>query len=205
MQVIWLELNGIWIIQNDDIIVIHTCAQLGEGGILPWPIFMTPTHRKFPKSWFFLLNNGREASEFFFYFFYFYFYPPSWRKNHAHVCCHLFSVADMTRVNIWAWVNQKSKSNHLKISIDPLGQPSVPAGSDHCFRTCYPYVRFQNLPKQNIFQEKTMFTILARLWIWPSGSLMTPVLSILANVFLLRFLHILLYLCFIFLMHMFCC
>ena len=48
--------------------------------------------------------------------------------------------------------------------IDPLGQPRVTAGSDHCFHTCCPsicpYVRphFSKLLKQNNFQEKTMFT-----------------------------------------------
>ena len=50
---------------------------------------------------------------------------------------------------------------------DPLGQTTVTAGSDHCFRTCCPsvcpYIRpsvptFQNLAKQNQFQAKTMFT-----------------------------------------------
>ena len=47
--------------------------------------------------------------------------------------------------------------------IDPLGRPTVPAGSDHCFHTCCPSVRtsvptFQNLAKQKKYQVKTMFT-----------------------------------------------
>ena len=49
--------------------------------------------------------------------------------------------------------------------IDPLGQPTVPAGSDHYFHTdCQSSVRtsvrtFQNLAKQNNkFQAKTMLT-----------------------------------------------
>ena len=42
--------------------------------------------------------------------------------------------------------------------IDPLGQPKVKAGKDHCFRTCCPSVRphFSNLAKQN--KTKTMST-----------------------------------------------
>ena len=49
-------------------------------------------------------------------------------------------------------------------AIDPLGRPAVTAGSDFCFRKCYPSVRpsffhtFLNLAKQNKFQVKTMFT-----------------------------------------------
>ena len=40
--------------------------------------------------------------------------------------------------------------------IDPLGQPTVTAGSDHRFRTCCPYVRtFQNPAKQTKFQAKS--------------------------------------------------
>ena len=44
--------------------------------------------------------------------------------------------------------------------IDPLGRPTIKAGSDHCLHTCCPYVRptFQNIAKQNEFQVKTMFT-----------------------------------------------
>ena len=47
--------------------------------------------------------------------------------------------------------------------IDPRGQPTITAGSDHCFHTYCPSVRpsvstFQNLAKQNKLQAKTMFT-----------------------------------------------
>ena len=40
---------------------------------------------------------------------------------------------------------------------DPLGRPTITAGSDHCFHTCCPSVRtsvpnFQNLAKPNKFQ-----------------------------------------------------
>ena len=59
--------------------------------------------------------------------------------------------------------------------IDLLGQPKVTAGSDHCFRTCCPSVlpHFSNLAKQN---NRKQWSLLARLWVWPSESLMTPVL-----------------------------
>ena len=59
--------------------------------------------------------------------------------------------------------------------IDPLGQTKVTAGRDHCFRKCCPYVRphFSNLEKQN---NRKQCSLLAWLWVWPSGSLMTPVL-----------------------------
>ena len=41
--------------------------------------------------------------------------------------------------------------------IDPLGQPTVTAGRDHCFCTCRTYVRptFQNIAIQN--KANTMF------------------------------------------------
>ena len=47
-------------------------------------------------------------------------------------------------------------------NFDPRGRPTVPAGSDHYFRTCCPYIRhyvayvptFQNLAKQNKVQTK---------------------------------------------------
>ena len=68
--------------------------------------------------------------------------------------------------------------------IDPLGQTTVTAGSDHCLSTCCPSVRpsvrpsyvlhFSNLAKQN---NRKQWSLLAKLWVWPSGSLMTPVLS----------------------------
>ena len=45
-------------------------------------------------------------------------------------------------------------------TIDPLGQTTVMADSDHCFRRCCPSLHppFQNLAKQNKFQTKIMFT-----------------------------------------------
>ena len=44
-------------------------------------------------------------------------------------------------------------------SFDPLGQPTVMAGRDHCFCTCRPFVRpsvRSHFSKQNKFQAKTM-------------------------------------------------
>ena len=50
------------------------------------------------------------------------------------------------------------------------------ADSDNCVRKCCPSIRtFQNLGNQNKFQRKQC-SLLARLWVWSSGSLMTPVL-----------------------------
>ena len=37
--------------------------------------------------------------------------------------------------------------------VDPRGRPTVPAGSDHCFCTCCPYIR-TSVPT---FQNKTNF------------------------------------------------
>ena len=71
-------------------------------------------------------------------------------------------------------VQWKIKQLHYLCDIiDPLGSPSVTGSRDHCFHTRRPFVRpsvpnFQNLAKQ--------YAHMARLWVWPSGSLMTPVL-----------------------------
>ena len=69
-------------------------------------------------------------------------------------------------------------------SFDPRDRPTVTAGSDHCFCTCRSSVRRVLLFKK-IFQVKTVL-VPAVLWVWPSGSLMTPVLFIL---FLFCFKH----------------
>ena len=63
--------------------------------------------------------------------------------------------------------------------IDPRGRPTVTASSDHCFCICRPFVRlsvptFQN--KTNSKRKKCL--LLARRWVWPSGSLKTSVLSL---------------------------
>ena len=65
----------------------------------------------------------------------------------------------------------------LSGSFYPRGRPTVTASSDHCFCTCHPFVR-RSVPT---FQNKSNFkrkqcSLLARLWVWLSGSLMTPVL-----------------------------
>ena len=56
---------------------------------------------------------------------------------------------------------------------DPLGQPKVTVGRDHCFHTC-PSVRphFSNVEKRN---NRKQCSLLAWLWVWSSGSSMTPV------------------------------
>ena len=65
---------------------------------------------------------------------------------------------------------------------DPLGQPKVTACRDHCFHTCClsdrPSVRshFSNLEKTNTKNNRKQCMLLVWLWVWPSGSLMTPVL-----------------------------
>ena len=61
---------------------------------------------------------------------------------------------------------------HLWEKIDPLGQPTIPVSSDHYFCTCRQSI-FQNPTK---IKNKFQYLLLARLWIWPSGSLMTPIL-----------------------------
>ena len=63
--------------------------------------------------------------------------------------------------------------------IDPLGLPTVTAGSDHCF--CISSIRTYVRPSVPTFQNKTnfkrkQFLLLARLLVWQSGSLLTPVL-----------------------------
>ena len=60
-----------------------------------------------------------------------------------------------------SWIKIRSALIHVlkifahKFIFDPLGRPTVTAGSDHCFRTCCPSVRpyihtyFSTLEKQN--------------------------------------------------------
>ena len=57
---------------------------------------------------------------------------------------------------------ERSWSLHAGGSIDPLGRPTITAGSDHYFRLCCLYIRFstiQNLEKLNKIQERIMITI----------------------------------------------
>ena len=63
--------------------------------------------------------------------------------------------------------------------LDPLGQPKVTAGIGiivFAHAVC-PYVRphFSNLAKQYCRKQ---YSLPARLWVWPSGSLMTPVVIV---------------------------
>ena len=50
---------------------------------------------------------------------------------------------------LWKKLSVRVRTN-IHIHIDPLGQPKVTAGRDHCFRTCCPYV-----PTFQIQQNKT--------------------------------------------------
>ena len=56
-----------------------------------------------------------------------------------------------TTGRVWINLLKVQRKTNVKILIDPLGQPKVMAGRDHCFRTCCPYVRphFSNLEKTN--------------------------------------------------------
>ena len=83
------------------------------------------------------------------------------------------------------------RSTRTLFLIDPLGQPRVTAGRDHCLNTCRPSVpTFQNLAKQNKFQAKTMFTTgenvgLAE-WIIDDTCLVLWVFLLLRHIFILQ-------------------
>ena len=74
------------------------------------------------------------------------------------------------------WVlTYRAKVNFVIVSssacmvIDPLGPPTVPAVSDHYFRTCCPpSVRLSHFSKQTSGENNDLY-----LWDWPRGSLMT--------------------------------
>ena len=56
--------------------------------------------------------------------------------------------------------------------LDPLGHPTVPAYSDHCFHTCFrPYVR--NIVKLTSLENNDRYW--SGLGVWPRGSSMTHV------------------------------
>ena len=114
--------------------------------------------------------------------FFIYFYVRLWFHRYESFLSH--AKKDYT----WPFKCNKVRVDHNNLPkkwldkqkdiFDPRGRPTVTAGSDHCFCTCRPFVRqsvltFQN--KTNLKRKKCSF--LARLWVWPSGSLMTPVLS----------------------------
>ena len=70
-------------------------------------------------------------------------------------------------------VTHQAPTLTLTLTLIQVGLPKITAGSDNCFHTCCPYVRphFSKLTR-----EISNCSLLARLWVWPSGSLMTPVL-----------------------------
>ena len=71
---------------------------------------------------------------------------------------------------------QKRKRPSKIHSIDPLGQPTITAGRDNCFRVCSPSVRLHFSKSSQTKNKPKHCSLLARLWVWPSGSLMTLVL-----------------------------
>ena len=82
-------------------------------------------------------------------------------------------------------INFRKRSSY---AIDPRGRPAVTAGSDHyCHTGVYATVRPS--PPFQISKNKTnlkwdMWTLLAVLWVWPSGSLMAHIsLFLLASCF----------------------
>ena len=68
--------------------------------------------------------------------------------------------------------NLPISAKNVMYKIDPLGQTTVMAGRDHCFRTCCPSVsdHISNLGKHNNRKQCSLLRV------WPSESLMTPVL-----------------------------
>ena len=66
---------------------------------------------------------------------------------------------------------------HSCLFLDPLGQTTITAGRDNCFCTCRPSVRPYVPTFQNLAEQNKKCSLLTRLWVWPSGSLMTPILS----------------------------
>ena len=50
---------------------------------------------------------------------------------------YVFDLSDLERIK----QARNGQGKKLKLLLDPHGRPTVTAGSDHCFRTCCPYVR----------------------------------------------------------------
>ena len=89
-------------------------------------------------------------------------------------------VPKIVNDRFWIEMERRQESSMIHSTragsdFDPLGQPKVTAGRGHCFWTCCPYVHphFSNLEKQN---NRKQCSLQAWLWVWPSGSLMVPVL-----------------------------
>ena len=69
----------------------------------------------------------------------------------------------------------RSLYNHnIRDCFDPLGQPTVTAGSDPCFHACFPSVRphFSRTSKTISYANWKQYSLLVRLRVWPSESLM---------------------------------
>ena len=109
--------------------------------------------------------------------------------NYGYRKLHLYSVPTVALRSSCAIELAKILHPKTKVGInllaDPLGQPTDTASSDHYFRTCCPSVRphFSDLAKQN---NRKQWSLLARVWVWSSGSLMTPVLVILILIVLVK-------------------
>ena len=73
------------------------------------------------------------------------------------------------QMGVWDWPSGSC--------IDPQDRPTVTAGSEHCFHACRPFVRPHFSQNKTNFKRK-QWSLLVRLLVWPSGSLMTPVLYI---------------------------
>ena len=99
-----------------------------------------------------------------------------WQKQQKISCFFLLDIAKKKKpVQMDCYFMQILDPQLMQI--DQLGLPTVTAGRDHCFRTCRPYVRQSPLFKiQQNETKRKQCSLLARLWVWPSGSLMTPVL-----------------------------
>ena len=106
-------------------------------------------------------------------------FPRNFHTVFTKVVSFLFGICfyffhESFCMKIYSLLRVFLQKGHL---FDPRGRFPVTAGSDHCFRICrssvHLYVRPSPLFKTN-FKWKQC-SLLARLWVWPSGSLVTPV------------------------------
>ena len=75
-------------------------------------------------------------------------------------------------------------SLHFFLYFDPPGQLIVTARRDRCFRACRPSVRPSVSPSPLFKSSKRkQCLLLARLWVWPNGSLMIPSLFLIFSLF----------------------
>ena len=75
---------------------------------------------------------------------------------------------------IFKWVTVW-KQSRKSTWIDPLGRPTIPAGSDHYFGTCCPYVRLSPLFKSSKTTENTVETVGLAEWIIDDTCLVWPI------------------------------